>query len=405
MPRYIYKAKKGPQELLEGTVDAETYNEAINKLAKQGYFPVSLQEEKEASLAAEKSTPFKRRKIRRLDISTFTRQISELLGSGVPLLQGLEVLSQQSTNKSFKLVIDDLSKTIQEGSTFSDALAKYPKLFSNLYVSITRSGELGGKLEYALGRLAGFMEKEDEMVSRVQQALAYPALMCTVGALTIIILMTVVVPRLVTMFTDIGQALPLPTQILIGISTFLTKYWWLVLFALIFAVYSVKRRLKSTEGRLALDAYLLKLPVVGPLINILEIARVSRTLATLLDSGIAILPALDSVVTTVQNQVIRAELVEGRDQVREGVSLGKSLKDAKNIPPYVVNMISVGEESGKLESVLFRVAASYELQADKAIRIFMTLLEPILILVMGFIVGFIVISMLLPIFQFNIMIR
>jgi len=405
MPKYIYKAKKGPGDVIEGVIDAETYDGAVSKLSNMGYFPISVKEEGLASQVSGKSFLSARKKVRLTDLSVFTRQLSELLSSGMPLLRSLQVLNQQTENKRLQSIIRDLSKTIQDGGTLSDALAKHPKIFSSLYVNITKSGELGGRLEHALARLADFLDKEEEMASRVRQAMAYPALMCAVGFATILVLLTVVIPRLVVMFEDIGQTLPLPTLILMGVSDFMVKYGWLIILAIGFMVFLIKRKASTAEGKAKLDIFKLNFPLVGALINKLEIARFSRTLATLLDSGIPILSAMDAVINTVQNEIIKGELKKSRQDIKDGASLGRSLKEATQIPPYVTNMITVGEEGGKLENVLFRIASSYEAQADKAIGFLLTLLEPVLILVMGLVVGFIVISMLLPIFHFNIMIR
>lgn len=407
MPKYAYKAKRGPKDIIEGTIEAETYDGAVGKLSGMGYFPILVQEEGRAAKKAGMSFSFawRKRRIRLADLSVFTRQLSELLGSGMPLLQGLQVLNQQTENKELQSIISGLSKNIQDGGTLSDGLARHPNVFSSLYVNITKAGELGGRLEHALNRLADFLDKEEEMVSRVQQAMAYPALMCTVGLVTILLLMTVVIPRLVVMFEDIGQALPLPTLILMGISNFLVRYWWFIILAIGFAIFLIKRSSATAEGKLRIDNFKLGLPLFGGLIRKIEIARLSRTLATLLDGGIPILQALDAVIDTVQNEIIKNELKKTRQDVRDGASLGRSLSGTVQIPPYVINMITVGEEGGQLEKVLYRIAFSYENQTDKAVRLLMTLLEPALILFMGLIVGFIVISMLLPIFQFNIMIR
>jgi len=405
MPKYAYKAKKGPRDVVEGTVDAETYGGAVDKLSKMGYYPISVEEEGPSDTRKDRSLFSGKKRVRPAELSEFTRQISELLASGVPLLQGLRILNQQTANKRFQFIIQDLTKTIRDGGTLSDGLLRHPGLFSSLYINITRAGELGGKLEYALSRLADFMDKEEDMRSRVQQAMAYPALMCAVGFITIFLLMTIVIPRLVVMFEDIGQALPTPTLILVGISNFSARFWWLILLAVGIAIFLIKRSAATAEGRLKVDTFKLGLPMYGPLMRKIEIARLSRTLATLLDSGIPILQALDAVISTVQNEVIKNELKKARQQVKDGASLGKSLSGTIQIPPYVINMITVGEESGQLEKVLYRIAISYETQTDKAVRLLMTLLEPVLILTMGLIVGFIVVSMLLPIFQFNIMIR
>jgi len=404
MPKYIYKAKKSPTEIVQEVIEAETYNDAISKLSKMGYFPISVEEETAASRSGRIASLIKK-KIRLSDLSVFTRQLSELLNAGVPLLQGLHVLSQQTENRELRLIIDDLSKTIQEGGTLSQGLARYPKVFSSLYVNITRSGELGGNLENSLNRLSSFIDKEEEMRSRIQQAVSYPALMSAVGFITIFVLVAIVIPRLAVMFENIGQTLPIPTLILIAISSTFAKYWWFIILAVGAIVFLLKRQARTREARLKLDKLKLELPMFGVLIKKIEIARLTRTLATLLDSGISILTAIDSVIRTIQNEVIKAELQKTRQDVKDGASLGKSLKDSSYLPPYVVNMVIVGEESGQLENVLLRIASSYEAQADKAIGLMMALLEPALILFMGVIIGFIVISMLLPIFQFNIMVR
>jgi len=405
MPKYIYKAKKGPHDIIEGAVEAKTYNSALRHLSSMGYFPISVHEEAARLEKRLGAFPFVQKKLRTTELSMFTRQLSELLSSGMPLLPGLQLLGQQSGNKQLQAIIADLIKSIQGGSTLSEGLAKHPRTFSNFYMNITKSGELGGKMEHSLDRLADFLDKEEEMISRIRQAMAYPLLMCAVGFLTIILLITVIIPRLVVMFEDAGQALPLPTLIVMSISDFMLKYGWLVVLSIGVVVFTIKRAASTIEGRRKLDRIKINLPLLGAMAQKVEIARFSRTLATLLDSGIPILDALDSVVSAVQNEVMKDELKKVRQDVRDGASLGRSLAEATQIPPYVINMITVGEEGGQLEKVLYRIAVSYERQTDKAISLMMTLLEPALILVMGVVVGFIVVAMLLPIFQFNIMIQ
>jgi len=407
MPKFLYQAKKGPSDIVEGIVDAESHDGAVNKLSKMGYFPISVKEEGLEPTKSERGLAFLQEKIKVADLSVFTRQLSELLASGMPLLQGLHVLNQQTEKPKLRGIIRDIIKSLQDGGTLSEGLMKHPKVFSSLFVNVTKAGEIGGKLEYALTRLADFLDKDEDMKSRVQQAMAYPVLMCTVGFLTVFLLMTIVIPRLVAMFEDIGQALPGPTLFLITVSDFMVKYWWLIIAAVVSIAFALKRRVKTEEGKLQIDKLKLKIPVYGMLIRKIEITRFSRTLATLLDGGIPILQALDAVISTVQNEVIKQELKKARQDVRDGASLGASLSagGTAQMPPYVINMITIGEESGQLEKVLYRIAASYEAQTDKGIRLMMTLLEPLMILVMGLVVGFIVIAMLLPIFQFNLMVE
>ncbi len=405
MPKFIYKAKKGPKEVTGGTIEAETKAAAISKLSQMGYFPIDVSEVSGLEGRPKGIGYALFRTIGTRDISTFTRQLSNLLGSGVTLLRALNVLVGQTENRYFSGIIQDIHDQVKDGKTLSQNLARHPRFFSSLYVSMVRSGEVGGALEDVLNRLADFSEKEDELRSRIRSAMAYPILMAVVGIGTIIVLLAFVIPRLVTMFEDMGEILPLPTRMLVTLSGWLTSYWWLIAALIFLIIFVVKRRRRSPEGRLAIDRLKLRMPLLGDLIQKAEIARFGRTLGTLLSNGVPILQSIDVVSQTMTNEVLQQEVKKVHSNVAQGLSLTRAIKESSRFPGFVVNLVAVGEEGGLLERSLLRIADTYEREVDRTVKVMTALLEPAMILVMGGVVGFIVISMLLPIFQINVMIH
>ncbi len=404
MPLYGYKAKKGPADVIEGTIEAVSESSALAKLTGLGYFPLAIYKAGAASGRGTAGMSLFNR-IRLHDISIFTRQMADLLDSGLTLLDSLNVTYQQTQNKQLQSVLRDVRDQVRDGRTFSEALKRHPSVFSNLYISMARSGETGGMLEDILARLAGFAEAREELQTKVKSALAYPAVMAGVGLITIIVLITFVIPKIVSMFEDLGQALPVPTAILINISRFTINYWYIVAGTIALFCFIWSRIVKTKDGRLAIDGMKLGIPVVGDLIKKSEVATFSRTFGTLLQNGVPILEALDVVVSTTQNAVLKSEIARTYIDVRDGKGLSRSLTQRKHFPAFAVNMIAVGEEGGGLEKALFKVADSYERETDNVIKTMTSLLEPVLILTMGLVVGFIVVSMLLPIFQINIIAR
>jgi type II secretion system protein F len=404
MPIFIYKAKKGPTEIIEGTIESASHSTAIAKLSSMGLYPISISPEGARGQAQGGAGSFFR-KVRLHDLSIFTRQLADLLDSGLTLLNSINVIYQQTENRFFRSVIRDIRDQVRDGRPFSDALRRHPAVFSDLYVSMAHSGEAGGMLEEILARLAGFAEAREQLQTKVKSALAYPAVMASVGMLTIIVLITFVIPKIVAIFEDLGQSLPIPTAILIGISRFTVTYWYLVIGFLILMAFIWSRIARTDEGRIALDSIKLRIPIAGDLIGKSEIANFSRTLGTLLQNGVPILESLDVVSSTMQNAVLKKEVRDAYQEVRDGKSLSKSLSNKKNFPAFAINMLAVGEEGGSLEKSLFKVADSYERETDNVVKIMTSVLEPLLILVMGLIVGFIVVSMLLPIFEINIIAR
>lgn len=402
MPTYVYKAKSGPSEIIEGTITADSQNAVIARLTDQGYFPISIKEETEAGALG---AHVKKKRVSQKDVGVFTRQLADLLEGGLTLFQALDTLTRQTENKTFSRVIQDIRDRVKEGNPLSDTLQNYPKIFNPLYVSMVRSGETGGMLDSVLVRLAEFSEKEQELRSRVRGALTYPFFLGSFGVITVGVLIVFVVPKLTGIFNDFGQTLPLPTRILMAVSHFMANWWWALAILLILAVGILNQQKKSAEGRFFLDRWKLRFPILGRLILTGEFARMSRTLSTLFESGVPVLKSLEIVTDTVLNEVVRRELVVIHEKISKGASLGISLEESKYFPLFMTNMVKVGEKGGALERALLKVADSYDREIDRVTRMFTTLLEPVLILTLGLVVGFIVVSMLLPIFNINLAVR
>jgi len=406
MRNFRYKAKDSGKEMITGILEAETEQEALAKLSQMGYFPLSIEREEASSEGQTDplSLGFFTR-IRRRDITFFTRQLADLLEAGLPLMRGLEVLWEQTENRRLQEVLASLATQVKEGKSFSEALALYPKIFSNLYVNMVKSGEVGGMLSEVLARLADFGENEEELRAKVRAALAYPILILFVGMATVAVLLIFVVPKLVSLFQDVGQILPLPTRILIELSQGLVHYWWVVFSMVVLSVFLLRRGRLSRRVRLAIDGVKLRIPVWGPLIKKVEIASFARSLATLLSHGVPILQAMQVVVQATNNELLRGEFERIGEQLKGGTTLSQEIRRGRMFPALVTNMVAVGEEAGKLDRSLFKIADTYEREADRAMKLMTSLVEPVMILVMGSIVGFIVIAMLMPIFQNDLLAR
>lgn len=405
MARFTYRAKRGPKEEVSGSIEAENKNVALHRLTSMGYFPIAIeQEDIEQSIL--RKNPFLRfRKVSIRDLSVFTRQLSDLLEAGLPLVRALTVLQKQTENRFLQSVISDLRDFVQDGNPLSASLGKHPRIFSSLYVSMVRSGETGGSLENVLLRLAEFQESQEELNTTVRQAMAYPALMAIVGTVTIFVLITFVIPKIVSMFQDLNQTLPLPTVILLNISYFIRDFWWILAGGCFLIYFAFVRITKTHEGKLIIDRLKLTLPLMGQLTLRAEIARFARTLSTLLNNGVPILEALSVVINIMENETLKEDTRLAQREVREGSNLAGGLSKGSYFPIFVNNMIAVGEESGALEKALLKVAISYEREVDKAVKVMTSLLEPFMILTMGLIIGFIVIAMLLPIFEISFVAR
>lgn len=404
MPTFNYKARVSPLELKEGRVEAQTHEEAVQKIADSGLFPI------EVSLDSGKKdlSLFKRlknrRKVSRADISGFTRQLANLLESGLNILPALNVLKGQVASPIFISLIEDISDRVKKGEAFSESLNRHENFFSPLYVNVVRSGEVSGKLNSALESLADFLERQEELRQKIISALIYPLIVLSVGILTVAVLLIFVIPRISLMYEEMGQALPIPTQIVVGISSTIVDYFWLLVFLIAGAVFFLNRKLKSREGRIFIDRLKLNLPLLGVFVVKGHIVQFSRTLSLLLASGVPIVSALALVGDTLSNSLIKAEVEAMAKAIHKGESLSEAVEKTKYFPVYVANVMSIAEESGTLEVSLSRIANSFERDVANIIKAFTVTLEPALILIIGLIVGFIVIAMLLPIFSINLIV-
>jgi len=400
MSLYTYTAKSGPNKILKGSIEAESQQQAINKLTQLGLFPLSVVNE-QLSLSGQGRSR-RAPKISNKDLVQFTRQLSTLIDSGVNIVDALNIVTSQINNKYFKLILKDISGKLKDGKPLSEGMGLYPKLFPGVYTAMVRIGEISGGLNSSLKNLADFMEKEEEFKNSLISSLTYPFFVLFVGVLTVVVLLMFVIPRLVSMFDDMGQALPLPTKILINTSGFLRQYWWLIIIILAGSGFMWKRAKRNPQARMAIDGFKLKLVLFGQIILKTEIGRLMRTLSLLLSSGVSIIPSLEISEMSLGNEVLRADVSKFKGEISNGASFSGVLGSSKHFPQFVTNIVAVGEETGSLGKSLMRIADDYEKDVDRMLKALTRLSEPIIILAMGVIVGFIVMSMLLPIFQINL---
>lgn len=404
MPKFIYTAKESPSEIKEGLIEAENEDQAIKKISDLGLFPTEVREQglsKELTFFQQLK---QKRKITHQDVINFTRQLSSLLESGLNILPSLNILKSQASLASFARVIDDVTERVKQGASFSDGLREHENIFSPLYINVVRSGELSGKLNSALDTLSDFLEKKEDLRQRIISVLVYPMLVLSVGIITVAILLIFVIPGIGRMYEDMGQVLPIPTQIVMMISNTIAHYFWFFSAAIVFLIFTLSRRIKTKAGKDYFDRIKFKVPLLSMFIQKQNIVQFCRTLSLLLASGIPIVAALELTSDILTNQIFKIEVAKIAKAIRGGNSLSASIKLAQHFPAHVVNIITVAEESGTLELSLSRIANSFEKELDRIIKAFTTTLEPVLILLIGLVVAFIVISMLLPIFQINLIV-
>ena len=415
MPVFSYKAlnKKGKETT--GTIEADNTNQALSKLKDSGVFPTSVIENKggkKGGKAKPGAAPGSGGSgmniqiripgldgVKTKEVTLFTRQLSTLIDAGLPLVRSLNVLRDQCKPGRLKDTIHGMSAEVESGSTFSEALAKYPKIFNKLYVNMVRAGEAGGLLEIVLQRLAEFAEKSQKLASKVKSALVYPALVIVIALAVVGFLVTVIVPKFMVMFTDMDIKMPAPTLLLMGVSDFAKQRWYLVILGIVGIIVIFKLLKKHPKTKYGLDWLSLRLPVFGQLLQKVAISRFTRTLGTLIKSGVPILQALTIVKDTAGNEVIAGAIVKVHESIREGESISAPLAESKVFPSMVVNMIDVGEETGSLDQMLLKIADNYDDQVDTATGALTSMLEPILIVGMGLVVGFIVIAMFMPLIE------
>ncbi|MDX9817280.1 MAG: type II secretion system inner membrane protein GspF [Desulfococcus multivorans] len=408
MPVYEYTALNIKGKTISGIVDAESVQSARHKLRGSRIYPVSIKETHEipvekASWFSGLSRSFVR--VKPSEICMMTRQLSTLVGAGFPLVSALDTLIPYTKSQGFKRVLAQIKDAIVEGNSFAAALSTYSGIFSPVYITMVRAGESSGTLEIVLDRLADITEKQQALNSRIKSALAYPILMAVIGVLVLFFLLTFIVPSIASIFSDMGKTLPAPTQVLIAISKFCTAYWW-VIGALVLGTVAAILRIKKTEkGRYHWDRILLNMPAFGILLKKMAVARFARTMGSLLENGVTMLAALGIVQNIVGNVLLSQAISSSAEEVGKGQGLGASLAATSLFPGLSVQMIMVGEQSGELENMLNKVADVYENEVEATVMSLTALLEPVMILFMAVIVGFIVLSICLPIFEMNELIR
>jgi type II secretion system protein F len=406
MPQFAYTAKASDGSVVTGTLQAESERSALDSLGRMGVFPLSLESSREE--AGPGPAPARRRRGGRVgagDLALVTRQLSDLLRAGVPLNRALDVLAEQTSNGELAATLGEIEKLVSSGSTLHEALARFPRVFPSLFVNMVRAGEAGGFLEDCLKRLALFIEKDQELRSRVASALAYPVLLIVIGVFAIGFLMVFFIPRFSEIFRKMGDNLPLPTQIVMSISYFFRDQWLFVLLGVAGLALGWNRVTASLGGRRIVDRIRLRLPLFGDIVRKNAVSRFTRTLGTLLKSGVSILAALQISKEAMGNRVLMDDVDEASAGIKQGRSLAEILRQSRTFPRMVVDMIAVGEEGGNLDEVLVNVADAYDVQVERAVRVFVALFEPALLLFMAALVGFIVISMLLPVFSLSSMIK
>jgi len=388
-----------------GTVEAENERAARVKLRRLNVFPTTLGIEgavkQKIGLGMQLDLSKYLQRVKVQEIAVMTRQLATLVSASIPLVDALAALVDQIENPKLKNMMSRVREKVMEGSKLSDALKMFPKVFGDLYVNMINAGENSGALDVVLLRLADFTEGQSKLKSKVVGAMIYPAIMSIVGVALMIMLLVIVVPKVTKIFEDTGATLPLPTRILMGVSGALSDYWYLFIIFIPLAIYSAKRFLKTPNGRNWWDRKMLTAPLFGKLNRMVIVSRFTRTLATLLASGVPLLTAMDIVKNIVTNLRLREVVEKTRDSVREGQSVAEPLKRSGEFPPLVTHMIAIGEKTGDLEKMLERIADTYDSEVDNTLATLTTLLEPIMIIVMAGVVSFIVMSILLPIMKLN----
>jgi len=391
---FKYRAFKD-NKIIENTLDAYSQQDVIDYLQKNNFFPIGIKK-------LETNISFYNYFFIRIsfnDLVNFTRQISMMLNAGLTLVESLTILKKQLTKVIFLKLIDDLLKIIKEGGSFSEALKKYPKIFDNKYISLIKSGENSGKLAEIMSKLADNLEKEQEFKSKLKSALSYPVIILIGMFLVIFVMITFVIPKLLNLYKDLNVDLPLSTKILIGISSFFVKFWPLIILFIILIFIFLKRLFNQKVFRYKFDQFILKLPVIGNVVSISSLVDLTRTLSILINSGVSIINALSIVIETTNNLVYQESFINILKKIEKGQSLGISLEQEKIFPPILVQMSLVGEETGNLDDTLFRLSRYFEMESEMAMKTLTTLIEPMILIILGLGVGFLVISVITPIYN------
>ena len=403
MPIFAWEGKNAQGKVLNGEFEAKDMQQVFAHLRSKNIVPNARSiKEKGKGIEMEIKIPGFGKGVGRVkekDIVIFTRQFATMLDSGLPIMQALDILAKQGDSAAFKKVLKSIKETVETGGTLSEGMAKHPDAFDQLYTNMIEAGENGGILDVILERLAAHMEKAMKLKREVKAALIYPAVVISAAVVVTSVLLLFVIPTFATLFADFGGTLPLPTQIVIGLSNFFVTYWYLIFGSLFGSFYFTKRFLKTERGKEVFHPIALKLPVFGDIIRKVAVARFTRTLGTMISSGVSIMEALNICARTAGNKVVEREVLRARVAISEGKTMTEPLSESTVFPMMVVQMIGVGEETGALDSMLEKIADFYEQEVDTAVGSMKQLIEPIMILVLGVVIGGLVIAMYLPIFK------
>ena len=395
MGMFEYTAKNTVSgQILKGTLDVPTRDEVIAFIRKNRMILVSVRE-----APAQVRMPSFKKKVSTRDVVIFTRQFATMINAGLPLVQSLTILSAQTENKTLKEITKAVVYDVEAGNTLADALRKHPKAFSDLYVNMVAAGEAGGILDTILLRLATFLEKNDALVRKVKGAMVYPGVIMSVAVIAVAVLLVFVIPTFSAMFASVNMTLPFPTRVVIGSSQVLLRWWWLILLALGAGGFAFRSYYRTPGGRKVVDGAMLRAPVIGDLLRKSAVSRFTRTLGTLISSGVSILDGLEITAKTAGNRVIHDAVMQSRQSIAGGETIAGPLQVSGVFPPMVISMISVGEQTGGLDDMLTKIADFYDSEVDVAVSALLSLMEPIMIVVLGIIVGGMVVAMYLPIFD------
>lgn len=393
MPVYKWKARTVKGEVHNGELTAANPQEVIGYLRRRRLIVVSV-EPKPREIKFSLGDNIKTR-----DIVLFSRQFATMINSGLPLVQCLSILAQQTENSKLRETINSIRVDVEAGNTLADSLRKFPRQFSNLYVSMISAGEAGGILDTIMLRLSEYLEKNDAIIRKIKGAMIYPTVVFIAAIACVSILLIFVIPIFARMFADMNLELPLPTRVVVGLSDFLVGYWWIIILVVVGAIFGLRRYRRTDRGEYVTDAFLLKVPVLGDLLRKSAVSRFTRTLGTLITSGVSILHGLEVTARTSGNRVVHDAVMGSRVSIASGETITKPLKDADVFPPMVIQMINVGEQTGGLDQMLIKIADFYDEEVDTAVESLTAALEPVMIVFLGIIVGGMVVSMYLPIFD------
>lgn len=397
MPTFAYTVRDAAGVTKKGTSEAESESILARRLREQGFQIASIKQTRAAAVKQKANKVPVFGKVKLTDLSIFCRQFSTMIDAGVSLVRCLSVLQEQTASTKLRAIIADIEEEVQAGNTLSKAMGKYPRTFNNLFIGLVRAGEVGGVLEESLQRLSQFLEKDVELRRKVKAAMTYPTIVMAAAVGIVTGLVTFILPKFILLFKELGvKEFPAPTLVLMNISNFLTTYWYIAAAIAIVCSVVFKMFVGTHFGKRVYDRFRLKIPVFGSLNHKIALARFSRTLGTLLVSGVPILQALETVAAAIDNEIISDAVMEARARIREGDRIGDPLQKSKMFPPMVVQMISIGEESGALDTMLTKVAEFYEQEVDAALASLTAAIEPVMIVFLGGAVGFIVIAMFMP---------